>query len=87
MTDEILRRIQSYISGDISRREFEEWFLPATWNLDEAQDAGGHALAAQIYLAIAEFDNGNLDEAEFIERLSEISMAAKSGKTSSGQRR
>jgi hypothetical protein len=50
--------------------------VPAAWNLSEAKDPDAHALAAQIYLALAEFDNGDLDEAELKERLAEVVSSA-----------
>jgi hypothetical protein len=76
MVEEILRHIRSYLDGTFSRVEFENWFLPATWNLSEEQDPVAHDLSAQVYLALAEFDNGDLDEAELKERLAEVVSSA-----------
>jgi hypothetical protein len=77
MTPEILRHVRRYITGEISRREFEDWFVPATWNLSASNtDPSTVALSEQIYLALAEADNGHLDEAELIDRLAELESAA-----------
>ena len=76
MAEEILRHIRDYLDGTSSRIEFENWFLPATWNLSEEKEPAAHALSAQVYLALAEFDNGDLDEAELRERLAEVVSSA-----------
>lgn len=76
MTSEILRHLRLYIAGELSRREFEDWFVPAAWNLRAEDDPSGSALSEQVYLALAEADNGHLDEAELLERFAELDAAS-----------
>jgi hypothetical protein len=66
MINEIRDRVAAYVRGDTSLRQFEDWFLPAVWDV---ADAAVNETAAPIMLAIAEHDNGHLDESELKERL------------------
>jgi hypothetical protein len=76
MTAEILRHLRQYFAKEVSRREFEEWFVPAAWNLKAADNPSTVGLSEQIYLALAEADNAHLDENELRERLTGLEAEA-----------
>jgi hypothetical protein len=71
MVQEILRHLADYVSGVTSREQFEDWFVPTAWNVDKS-DLSGYQLSNLIFLALAEFDNGHLDEAELKTQLNHI---------------
>lgn len=64
LSTEIRDRLVQYLARDITLREFQEWFVPTTWNLDESTDSSAADLAADIELRLAEYTGGHLDEAE-----------------------
>jgi hypothetical protein len=64
MHKEIEKHLRAYLSGNSSLRTFEDWFLPATWNLRVEKDPGAGALSAEVSLRLAEFDENHLDEQE-----------------------
>ena len=72
MIQQILQQLDKFIRGDTSQEDFENWFLPATWNLKPKSDAITHDVAAAITLALAEFDSGHLDSSELKQRLREV---------------
>ena len=72
MLSEILEHLDAYLGGISSHEDFESWFLPATWHLKEQEDPAGYALKGQIALALAEFDDGHLDEQELHDRLQAV---------------
>jgi 2C-methyl-D-erythritol 2,4-cyclodiphosphate synthase len=73
MIHQIRRKLNDFLRGANSLEEFENWFLPATWNLNSETDASAHELAAAITLALAEYDGGDLNLPELKVRLKEIS--------------
>ena len=64
MHKEIDKHLRAYLSGSSSLRTFEDWFLPATWNLHVEEDPVAGALSAEVSLRLAEFDDNHLDEQE-----------------------
>lgn len=69
MRREILARLANYLVGESSREQFEDWFIPATWDIKGTQDAGTVKLANRIKLRLAEFSNGDWPEEELKEEL------------------
>lgn len=65
----IRERLASYLAGEISRREFEEWFIPATWNKAHERNPVTAHLIGDIDLRLAEFSNGDWTEDELCEQL------------------
>jgi hypothetical protein len=55
--EEIREELRLCLAGSRSIEDFEDWFLPATWDTDDV-------LASQIRLRLAEHDRGDLDEDE-----------------------
>jgi hypothetical protein len=61
---EIRDRLARYLNDDISLHEFEEWFVPVAWSIEQTQNANAIELAGEVELRLAEFSNGDWTEAE-----------------------
>ena len=66
---EIRERVAQYVAGDLSLREFQEWFVPRAWGMDAADDVRAAERANEIELFLAEFSNGDWSEGELREKL------------------
>jgi hypothetical protein len=77
MIQAILEHVAGFLADSMTREEFEDWFLPVIWNLDQLNDPDAYALAGQITLALAEFDDGHLDGVELRARLAEIAAPSR----------
>src|SRR5260370_32223975 len=69
---EIRQQLSRWIGGEISLGQFEDWFVPATWNAHSAEDKEVEALADEIELNLSEFSDGVLSEQELREELTRI---------------
>lgn len=55
---EIIKKLSDYLEGKIDINQFNEWFIPITWNLEEGNKA--YKVALDIKFAFAEYTtNGN----------------------------
>ena len=61
---EIRDHLLAYLAGEISLRDFEDWFFPKTWEVDKFGDTALLDLVYQIKLDWAEFSNGDWSEEE-----------------------
>ena len=52
------------LDGPWSLRAFDEWFVPATIDVERSGDAMAEALTWEIYLRLAEYSNGDCTEDE-----------------------
>ena len=59
MDEEIKAMLARYLRDEISLREFSRWFVPATWDLDRANNRLARELAADIDLRLAEYSHGH----------------------------
>jgi len=66
---EIREKLSQYLKGAISLREFEDWFLPKTWNIHYLGDQSAQHLAYEIGLLLAEFSNRDWTENELRQQL------------------
>lgn len=66
---EIRENLSRYLEGAISLREFEDWFLPGTWNIHRLGDQSAQNLAYGIGLLLAEFSNRDWTENELRQQL------------------
>jgi hypothetical protein len=66
---DIREMVARYVSGAVSLREFQEWFVPRIWNIDANGDAAGAQLANRIELLLAEYSNGDWTEEELRKKL------------------
>jgi len=62
-------QLRRYLSGDLSLAEFEDWFVPRTWNIHQVGDPGLADLAYEIDLRLAEYSNGHRTENDLKEVL------------------
>ncbi len=72
----IRERLATYLAKEISLREFEDWFFPEAWDVDQLGDLALTNLVYGIKLRLAEFSHGDWTENElrsllrpFIERI------------------
>jgi len=72
MIQQLRKQLGKVISRDTTVRDFEDWFLPATWDLSEKADPTAFALVADVRLALAEFDRGDLTENELLDKLAKL---------------
>jgi hypothetical protein len=68
----IREAVARYVSAEIGRGEFQEWFIPRAWELLDSEPSPAASLASEIELALAEFTNGYLTEQELRDRLSVV---------------
>ena len=59
---EIRRWLTRYLSGEISLREFEDWFVPVSWDVEKTENNFAIELAHTIELRLAEFSSGHRSE-------------------------
>lgn len=71
----ILEHVVRYLRGQESLAEFESWFIPATWGINQSSDRETVAVARRISLRLAEFLNDHWTEDEFKDRLAELLLA------------
>ena len=66
---DIRERLAQYLRGETRLRDFDAWFVPATWEVDQERDPVAYDLTNEIYLRLAEYSNGHWTEAELKDRL------------------
>lgn len=69
---EIQRHLSRYLDGEIQLHEFEDWFVPALWDIDECTEEGARELAGRIHILIAEFSRGDRTADSLREELGRI---------------
>lgn len=60
----IREQLARYLAKEISLREFEDWFFPETWDVDQLGDLALMNLVYGIKLRLAEFSHGDWTENE-----------------------
>jgi len=65
-------RLLEWIEGDVSLDEFEDWFVPATWNIHRASDPEAEDLTDEIELSLAEYSGGHLTIEELKAELAKL---------------
>ena len=66
---EIREQLARYLVGEISLQEFEDWFVPASWNVVQSKNMSAIYLVYEIELWLAEFSDGFWNEDELKEKL------------------
>lgn len=69
---EINDQLLHYLNGQIKLHEFEDWFAPTLWHIDECHDKHTIELAGAIHILLAEFSCGDRTEASLREELARI---------------
>ena len=73
---QIRARLADWLDGKISLSEFEDWFVPETWNIHKAADPEAEELVDKIELSLSEYSGGYLSPAQLRESLGELVAAA-----------
>ena len=68
---EIREWLERYVDDRISLGEFEDWFLPATWDMSQANSLA-REMAAETRLYLAEVDRGDRSQDQLRSALSEL---------------
>jgi hypothetical protein len=68
----IREAVARYVSGEITRTEFQEWFAPRAWELLSKANSPAADLASHIELLFAEFSNADWTEAQLRENLADV---------------
>lgn len=66
---EIRDRLARYIAGELSLKAFEDWLIPATWEIHKFGDQDLVALAGAVKRRLAEFSSGHWTEEELKRQL------------------
>ncbi len=76
MADSLALAIQdqaiSFLTGEISLPDFQDWLVGATWNVEERGEPHATDMAYDIKLALAEHSRGDISLAELHKRVSEV---------------
>ena len=62
LDQQIREHLVRYLSGELSLRDFNRWFMPATWNIDRSANEDAERLVGDIGLALAELQAGHASE-------------------------
>jgi len=61
---ELRQELARYLKGQCTLQDFEDWFVPRSWNFSQDSNPSLQKLVSQIELSIAEFSNGDWTEKE-----------------------
>jgi hypothetical protein len=73
---EIRSRLSEWLVGTTTLREFEDWFVPATWNMHRSGDKAAEDLVEDIEIILSEYSDGYLSRDEVRERLSTLAYGS-----------
>ncbi len=59
---DIREHLNAYLAGQITLREFEDWFFPKVWNIEHINDPALAELVYEIKIRWAEFSHGDWTE-------------------------
>jgi hypothetical protein len=71
LCEKLRKKLVSYITGNISLSEFEDWFVPTLWTVHKRNDEKLSDMVYEIELRLAEYSNGDWSENELKEHLQE----------------
>jgi len=69
LQSEIQDNVSRYLKSEISLQNFEDWFVPAMWDLAEGEDNESRRLAGSVSNMIAEYSHGYRSEQSLREGL------------------
>ena len=61
---ELRQELARYLKGQCKLKDFEDWFVPRSWDFNRNTNPSLQKLVSQIELFIAEFSNGDWSEIE-----------------------
>jgi hypothetical protein len=68
-TPEIRAQLCDLLAGKHSLDEFEDWFVPATWDIHKSKDVEAEALTDEIELRLSEHSDGYLTSDDLMREL------------------
>lgn len=74
---EIRERLRDWLEGRASLHQFEDWFVPATWNAHRVGDAEAESLVDDIELHLSEYSGGASTLEQIRQALQELANAAR----------
>ena len=66
---EIREWLGRYLNRDISLHDFQAWFVPVLWNIEQTHNAKAIELAGEVELRLAEYTNDHWTEDELRSKL------------------
>ena len=72
----IREHLDRFLAGELSLQEFDAWFVPATWRVEQMNDPGAEELTWEIFLRLAEHSNGHRSLAETKDLLRSFAAAS-----------
>jgi hypothetical protein len=69
---QIRERLASWLSGNISLAEFEDWFVPETWNMHKFNDREAESLVDDIELSLSEYSGGYLSREQLLDAMRSV---------------
>lgn len=69
---EIRQKLINYLLNVISLSQFQEWFVPNTWDIHQSGEQGAIALTSDIELRLSEYSSGHLPEARMRREFSQL---------------
>ena len=70
LTERIRQELSNLLLGRINLDQFEDWFIPVTWDLPEDEPAKD--VAAEITLLLVEFMDADWTLPELLSQLAEV---------------
>lgn len=64
LDNEIREKLASYLVGEISLEDFEDWFVSASWNVSQSKNQSAINMVYEIELRLAEYSDGFRSEDE-----------------------
>jgi hypothetical protein len=72
----IREQVTSFLSGNLTLPQFQEWLVANTWDVEEHGDAHATDVTYEIKLALAEHSRGDISGDELRDRMSEAVKTA-----------
>jgi hypothetical protein len=69
LESELRSELRKYLDGDIALHQFEDWFVPILWNIEEYQEPEAQLLAGRIHALISECSRGDRNQESLHEEL------------------
>lgn len=72
LVSDIRSKVASVVAGDLTIRQFEDWFVPATWDVERSADQDAIRLAHQVLHQVSEYEGGLWNDDEFLRQLRDL---------------
>jgi hypothetical protein len=73
---DIRERVNSFLSGNLTLAQFQDWLVANTWDVEEHGDPHATDVTYEIKLALAEHSRGDISGNELRDRMSEAVKTA-----------